>query len=76
MRTYSLPRNLIKRNETWDSVFNKLLKAKFIKEAHYPKWLTNVVMVKNAKGKWKICINYTDLNKACPTNSFLLPRID
>ena len=55
---------------------NKLLKAKFIRKAHYPEWLANVVMVKKPNGKWKIYIDYTDLNIACPKNSFPLRRID
>ena len=54
----------------------KLLTAKFIREVHYPEWLTNVVMMKKPNGKWRICIDYTYLNKACPKNSFLIPRID
>ena len=54
----------------------KLLTAKFIREVHYPEWLANVAMVKNPNGKWRICIDYTDLNKACPKDSFLIPRID
>ena len=54
----------------------KLLTAKFIREVHYPEWLTNVVMVKKLNGKWRICIDYTDLNKACPKDSFPIPRID
>ncbi|KAH9751207.1 Ribonuclease H [Citrus sinensis] len=55
---------------------DKLLKAKFIKEARYPEWLANVVMVKKANGKWRMCVDFTDLNKACPKDSFPLPRID
>ena len=43
---------------------------------HYPKWLANVVLVKNANGKWRMCVDFTDLNKACPKDSFPLPRID
>ena len=54
----------------------KLLAAKFIQEVHYPDWSANVVMVKKASGKWCICIDYTDLNKACPKDSFPLPKID
>jgi len=67
---------LPKRQKAIDEEVNKLLKAGFIWEAHYPKWLTNVVMVKKANGKWRICIDYTDLNKACPKDSFSLPKID
>ena len=59
-----------------DEEVGKLLKAGFIQEAHYPKWLANVIMVKKASGKWRICIDYTDLNKACPNDSFSLPKID
>ena len=43
---------------------------------HYPEWLINVVPVKKANGKWRICVDFTDLNKACPKDSFPLPRID
>ena len=43
---------------------------------YYPKWLANVVLVKKANGKWRMCVDFTDLNKACPKDSFPLPRID
>ena len=33
-------------------------------------------MVKKAKGKWRMCVDFTDLNQACPKDSFPLPRID
>ena len=65
-----------KRSTTINDEVSKLLKGKFIKKAHYPEWLANVVMVKKANGKWRICINYTYLNKACPKDSLPLPRID
>ena len=42
----------------------------------YPKWLANVVMVKKNNGKWRMCVDFIDLNKACPKDSFPLPRID
>ena len=54
----------------------KLTTAQFIREVYYPDWLANVVMVKKANGKWKMCVDFTDLNKACPKNSYPLPRID
>ena len=50
--------------------------AGFIREVYYPEWLTNVVLVKKANGKWRMCVDFTDLNKACPKDSFPLPRID
>ena len=50
--------------------------AKFIQRVYYPKWLANVVMVKKANSKWRMCVDFTDLNKAYPKDSYLLPRID
>lgn len=54
----------------------KLLEAKFIRVVFYPDWLPNVMTVKKNNGKWRICVDFTNLNKACPKDSFLLPRID
>ena len=54
----------------------KLTLAKFIREVYYPDWLANVVMVKKANGKWRMCVDFTDLNKACPKDNYPLPRID
>jgi hypothetical protein len=54
----------------------KLLKAGFIREVDYPEWLANVVLVKKSNVKWRMCVDFTDLNKACPKDSFPLPRID
>ena len=55
---------------------NKLLVANFIREVHYPEWLANVVMVKKANEKWRMCVDFIDLNQAYPKDSFPLPRID
>ena len=55
---------------------HKLQKAGFIKEVYYPDWLTNVVMVKKANGKRRMCMDFTDVNKACPKNSYLFLRVD
>ena len=54
----------------------KLTIAQFIREVYYPDWLANVVMVKKENGKWRMCVDFTDLNKACPKDSYPLPRID
>jgi hypothetical protein len=54
----------------------RLLSAGVITEVTYPKWLANTVMVKKANGKWRMCIDFIDLNKACPKDEFSLPRID
>ena len=45
---------------------DKLLKAGFIREVNHPEWLANPVMVRKANGKWRMCIDFTDLNKTCP----------
>ena len=50
--------------------------AQFIKEVYYPDWLANVVMVKKASGKWRMCVDFTNLNEACPKDSYPLSRID
>ena len=55
---------------------NELLNAGFIREVQYSDWLSNVVMVKKENGKWRMCTDYTDLNKACPKDPFPLPCID
>ena len=55
---------------------HKLMAAKFIREMYYPDWLANVVLVKKANGKWRMCVDFTNLNKACPKDSYPLPRID
>ena len=52
------------------------LKARLIREIKYPEWMANVVVVLKKGGKWKVCVDYTDLNEACPRGSFPLPRID
>ena len=53
-----------------------MLEVDFIREVYYRDWLANVVMVKKANGKWRMCVDFTDLNKACPKDNYPLPRID
>jgi hypothetical protein len=54
----------------------KLLQAGFIREVDYPEWLANVVLVKKSTGKWRMYVDFTDLNRACPKDSFSLPWVD
>ncbi|XP_017420406.2 uncharacterized protein LOC108330432 [Vigna angularis] len=54
----------------------KLRRAGFVRAVTYTTWLASVVMVKKASGKWRMCTDYTDLNKACPKDSHPLPSID
>jgi len=64
------------QNQVITDEVNKLLSAGFIREVYYPNWLANIVLVKKANGKWRTCVDFTDLNKACTKDSFPLPRID
>ena len=70
-RKFNVERRLVVKEDT-----QKLLSAGHIREIQYPEWLANVVLVKKANGKWKICVDFTDLNKACPKDSYALPSID
>ena len=54
----------------------KLKRARAIKEVFYPKWLANTVVVKKKTEKWRVCVDFTDLNKAYLKDPFPLPRID
>ena len=54
----------------------KLKRARAIKEVFYPEWLANMVVVRKKTGKWRVCVDFTDLNKACPKDPLPLPRID
>ena len=54
----------------------KLLDAGVLHEVQYPEWLANVVMVPKKNGNWRMCIDFTTLNKFCPKDEFPLPRID
>ena len=64
------------RKKAINEEVGKLLQARAIREVEYPEWLANVILVKKANGKWRLCIDFTDINKACPKDSFPLPRID
>ena len=64
------------RHKAVNEEVGKLLQAKAIREVEYPEWLTNIVLVKKANNKWWLCINFTDINRACPKDSFPLSRID
>ena len=55
---------------------DRLVKAMAIEEILYPTWLSNMVVVKKKNGKWRVCIDFTNLNKACPKDPFPLPKID
>ncbi|XP_027168007.1 uncharacterized protein LOC113767998 [Coffea eugenioides] len=64
------------RNEVIRAEVGKLLESKIILEVYYPTWLANPVLVKKEDLTWRMCVDFTDLNKACPKDCFPLPRID
>jgi len=70
-RKFNEERCLVVKEET-----RKLLSAGHIREIQYPEWIANVVLVKKANGKWRMCVDFIDLNKACLKDSYPLPNID
>ena len=62
-----------------DTVKDEVIKLKqvgAIKKVFYPEWLANIVVMKKKNGKWRVCVELTNLNKACPKDPFPMPRID
>ncbi|XP_059658332.1 uncharacterized protein LOC132304595 [Cornus florida] len=64
------------RNQIIAEEVNRLLEAGFIGEVQYPSRLSNVVVIQKKNGKWRVCIDFTNLNKACPKDNFPLLKID
>ena len=64
------------KKEAIRAEITRLLAASFIKEVYHPEWLANLVLVRKKSNEWRMCVDYTDLNKHCPKDSFGLPRID
>ena len=62
--------------EAVKSEVTKLKQAEAIKEVFYPQWLANTVVVKKKTRKWRVCVDFTNLNRACPKDLFPIPRID
>jgi hypothetical protein len=40
-----------------------------IQEIDNPEWLANPVLVRKSNGKWRMCVDFTDLNKVCPKDN-------
>ncbi|GJU95712.1 reverse transcriptase domain-containing protein [Tanacetum coccineum] len=64
------------RNQAIHKEVRKLVKARIMKKVHYHDWLSNPVMVKKHDDSWRMCVDFKDLNKACPKDGYLLPEID
>ncbi|GJV03360.1 reverse transcriptase domain-containing protein [Tanacetum coccineum] len=54
----------------------KLVEAGIIREVYYHEWLSNPIMVKKHDGSWRMCVDFTYLNKACPQDCYPLPEIN
>ncbi|GJS22173.1 reverse transcriptase domain-containing protein [Tanacetum coccineum] len=65
-----------KKNKAIQEEVEKLVDAEIMKEVHYHSWLSNPVMVKKHDGSWRMCVDFKDLNKACPQDGYPLPEID
>ena len=63
------------KRRTIGKEITKLLAARFIKEVYHPEWLANLVLVRKKSRKWRMCVDYIGLNKACPKDPFPLSRI-
>ncbi|GKV48140.1 hypothetical protein SLEP1_g54971 [Rubroshorea leprosula] len=63
-------------NSTIKEEVEKLLQAGFVRKVDYCEWVANPVLVKKANGKWRMCIDYTNLNQACPKDCYPMPNID
>jgi hypothetical protein len=68
-------RYMIKRCKAIQQEVNRLLEAEFIRPVDYPSWLVNLVLVEKSDGFWRICIDYTRLNKSYPKDEYPLSRI-
>src|SRR4051812_31276641 len=66
----------VERQEFIAEEIKKLEAAGLVRGVLHPTWLANPVVVRKANGKWRICIDFTDVNKDCPKDPFPLPRID
>ena len=63
-------------NKVINAEAQKLIDIRSVRKVHYPDWLANTIIVRKKNGKRWVCIDFTDLNKACPKDSFPLPHID
>nr|GEW70329.1 reverse transcriptase domain-containing protein [Tanacetum cinerariifolium] len=64
------------QNQAIQEEVKKLMEAGIMREVHYHDWLSNPVMVKKHDGDWRMCVDFKDLNKACPKDGYPLSEID
>ena len=71
------PRRSAKEHiEVVKSEVQRLKEAGAIREIFFPKWLANTVVVNKKNGKWRVCVDFTDLNRACLKDPFPMLKID
>nr|GEZ44947.1 reverse transcriptase domain-containing protein [Tanacetum cinerariifolium] len=66
----------LERAKSIQAEVQKLVEARIMREVYYHDWLSNPVMVKKHDGSWRMCVDFTDLNKVCPHDCYPLPEID
>lgn len=64
------------RNEAVNQEVAKLVEARILKEVFFPRWVANPVMVRKSDGTWRMCVDFTSMDKSCPKDSYPLPEID
>ena len=64
------------RREVIKHEVDKILVSGFIGEIQCPDWLSNIVVVPKKNGKWRVCVDSSNLNDACSKDTFPLPSID
>ncbi|GKC75156.1 reverse transcriptase domain-containing protein [Tanacetum coccineum] len=64
------------RNQAIQEEVGKLVEAGIMRDVHYHDWLSNPVMIKKHDDSWRMCVDFKDLNKACPKDGYPLPEID
>lgn len=64
------------RREAANVEIEKLLRARFIRPVRYPTWLSNVIMVKKTDSTWRMCVDFTNLNKPCLKDNYPIPSMD
>ncbi|GJW41061.1 reverse transcriptase domain-containing protein [Tanacetum coccineum] len=66
----------LERSKVVNEEVQKLVEARIMREVTYHSWISNPVLVKKHDGSWRMCLDFTDLNKACPNDCYPLPEIN
>ncbi|XP_071713034.1 uncharacterized protein [Rutidosis leptorrhynchoides] len=64
------------RSEWLGREVHKLVKANILRKVNYQTWVANPVLVAKSDGTWQLCIDFKDINKACPKDNYPFPKID